>query len=219
MWVSDSYEDIEIRARAHMNQGQFDEALDAYRRLAQRLGALKPAVLERRPQLARLQVLCLAQEATILHWQGKLEQALDLYRVLLEKDSVNRGLWHQGMGLVLIDLGQTEAGLDELRARAVASPGDALAWLSIAQECEALKRHDEAQENFERAIKNATSPEAKNEVYLAIFDYYRAQGQVDPALEAWDKAWQDRHNKPEYIFPIYQMMWGKRRPGPGAGIP
>ena len=207
MWVSDSYEDIEIRARVHMNHGNYDEALATYRRLGQRLAALKPAVLERRPELARLQVLCLAQEATLLHWQGRLEEALELYRALLEKDAPNRGVWHQALGMVLIDLGQTEAGLDELRARAVASPGDALPWLSIAQECEALKRLDEAEENFQRAIRCASSPEAKNEVYLAVFDFYRAQGEVDKALEAWEKAWQDRGNKPEYIFPVYQMMW------------
>ena len=207
MWVSDSYENIERQARAHMNRGDYQEALAGYHRLAQRLNTLKPAVLERRPELSRLHVLCQAQQATILHWQGELEQALDLYKELTEKDPANRDLWHQAMGMVMIDMGQTEAGLDELRARAVASPGDAIAWLTIAQECEALGRHDEAEENFERAMNNATTPEAKNEVFLAVFDYHRAQGQVDEAMEAWNKAWQDRDSHPDYIFPIYQMMW------------
>jgi tetratricopeptide (TPR) repeat protein len=207
MWVSDSYEDIEQQARAHMNNGDFTEALDGYQRLARRLEALKPVILERRPELSQLHILCLVQQARILHWRGSLREARETYQILIEKDPSNQGIWREGLALVLIDMGEVEAGLDELRAQGVASPGDAAVWLTIAQECDALGRHEEAEENYQRAVKNAASPDIKNQVYLALFDFYRGKGQVDKALEAWNKAWEDRDSQPDYIFPIYQMMW------------
>jgi hypothetical protein len=52
MWVSDSYEDIELQARTLLASGDYAGALEQYQRLSQRLAGLKPAVLERRPALA-----------------------------------------------------------------------------------------------------------------------------------------------------------------------
>ncbi len=208
MWVSDSYEDIQQRARNELNRGNYDAALADYQRLAERLGRLKPAVRQRRPELQQLYALSLAQQASLLHWRGEFAQALDLYQQLIQLNPQNAPLWRRLAALVHIDMGQVETGLDELRASAVAAPGDALLWVNIAQECEGLGRLDEAEENYRRALANAGTPEAKKEVQLARFDFYRAQGRVDEAMAAWDAAWQAADNgRPDYVFPVYQMYW------------
>jgi tetratricopeptide (TPR) repeat protein len=104
-------------------------------------------------------------------------------------------------------MGQAEAGLDELRAQAIAHPQDHQLWLSIGLECEGLGRADEAEENLRRGARLASAPDDKTEAYLLLFDFYRSQGRVEDALAAWGQAWESQRKEPEYIFPLYQMMW------------
>ncbi len=104
-------------------------------------------------------------------------------------------------------MGQIEAGLDELRAQAVAHPGDHELWLAIGLECEALGRLDEAEENLQRAARSAADPDDNADAYLALFDFYRGQERVEEALTAWKQAWEAHGHKPDYVFPLYQMMW------------
>jgi tetratricopeptide (TPR) repeat protein len=207
MWVSDSYEDIYARAESDMVQGDYERALDSFQRLSERLSGLKPALLYRRPGLRSLFLLSLAKQAEIQYIQGEFEQAMQLYQRLVEMAPESRDNWQRAMALVRIDIGQVEAGLDELRAQAVAHPGDYQLWLIIGLECETLGRLDEAEENLQRAAGRATDPDDETEAYLALFDFYRAQGRVDEALAAWDQAWAAHGHTPGYVFPLYQLMW------------
>jgi tetratricopeptide (TPR) repeat protein len=207
MWVSDSYEDIELQARTLLASGDYAGALEQYQRLSQRLAGLKPAVMERRPALRSLHVLSLAQQARIHHWQGDFEQALQIYQQLNDMAPDRGSTWRGMTALVRIDMGQTEEGLDALRAEAVASPGDPIAWLRIGVECEGLGLLEEAEANLRRAAANASTPESQLDTYLALFDFYRAQGRVVDALAVWDQAWADSEEGPAYVFPLYQMMW------------
>jgi len=207
MWVSDSYEDIFSRAQADLARGNYAAAYAEYQRLGERLSKLKPAVLDRRPELHNLLLISLARQAEIHHLQGEFEQALRLYERLMEIAPERRDNWQRSSALVRIDMGQTEAGLDELRAQAVAHPADFEPWLAIGLECEALGRLDEAEENLERAAKRAVKADDQAEAYLALFDFHRAQGRVDAALAAWENAWVAYGDEPGYIFPVYQMMW------------
>jgi tetratricopeptide (TPR) repeat protein len=111
------------------------------------------------------------------------------------------------VALVNFDQGQAEAGLDELRAQAVAHPTDHRLWLTIGLESEALGRLEEAEENLQRGARRASEPDQKTDAYLLLFDFYRAQERVEDALAAWDKAWESQEEGPDYIFPVYQMMW------------
>jgi tetratricopeptide (TPR) repeat protein len=207
MWVSDSYEDIYAHAQSSLAKGDYQDAYDEFHRLSERLSSLKPAVLARRPGLLDLLQLSLVQEGEIHRIQGEFEQALQLYQRLIEIAPEGRDSWQRSMALVRIDMGQSEAGLDELRAQAVAHSGDFRLWLTIGLECEALGRLDEAEENLQRAVKSAVEPDDKNNAYLAVFDFYRAQGRVDEALDAWQKAWEAHGHTADYVFPLYQMMW------------
>ena len=207
MWVTDSYEDIERHARSQMARGDSDGALKTYERLSDRLGGLKPSLLERRPVLRGLHAISLAQQAGIHHVRGDFERALALYRQLSDVVPARSSHWRVLAALTHVDMGQVERGLDELRAEAVATPGSHDIWLSISIECDGLGRAEEAEENIRRAIQNAGTPAAQTESYLALFDFCRRQGRVEDALAAWDQAWKARGGASDYIFPVYQMMW------------
>jgi tetratricopeptide (TPR) repeat protein len=207
MWVSDSYEDIYARAMSNMAQGDYESAYDSFQRLSERLSGLKPALLDRRPELRSLFLLSLTRQAEIHYIQGEFEQAMQLYQHLAEIAPESKENWERVMALTRIDMGQVEAGLDELRAQAVAHPGDHRLWLTIGLECEGLGRMEEAEENLKRAARLAPDSDDKTEAYLSLFDFYRAQGRVDEALAAWDQAWAVHDHTPDYIFPLYQMMW------------
>jgi tetratricopeptide (TPR) repeat protein len=179
MWVSDSYEDIYARAMSNMAQGDYESAYDSFQRLSERLAGLKPALLDRRPELRSLLLLTLTRQAEIHYIQGEFEQAMQLYQHLAEIAPESKDNWERVMALTRIDMGQVEAGLDELRAQAVAHPGDHQLWLTIGLECEGLDRMEEAEENLKRAARLAPDSDDKTEAYLSLFDFYRAQGRVD----------------------------------------
>jgi tetratricopeptide (TPR) repeat protein len=203
MIVSDSYEDIATRASASLTRGDYAAALEGYERLSKRLSGLSPVVLQRRPALHDLLVLSLLRQANVHHWRREFEPALQFYQQLMDLAPEGRDDWQAAMALVRIDMGQAEAGLDELRALAVARP-DSLLWQTIGAECDALGRVDEAEESLRRAVQLATDANSRREAYLSLFDFYRGQNRTDEALAAWQQAWAGQ--QPEYVFPLYQMM-------------
>lgn len=206
MWVSDSYENIYARAESSLAKGDYETSYDDFHRLSERFSKLKATVLDRRPELRNLHLLSLAKQAEIRHIQGEFEQAMQLYERLIEIAPERRDSWQRNMALLRIDMGQAEAGLDELRAQAVAHPDDYELWLAIGLESETLGRLDEAEENLQRAAQRAVDPDGKSNVYLTLFDFYRDQGRVDEALAAWEQAWEAHGHEPSYVFPLYQMM-------------
>jgi tetratricopeptide (TPR) repeat protein len=206
MWVSDSYENIVARAQWNLNRGNFEEARQEFRRLSERLEKVKPAVLDRRPELHQLRLMSMNMQAEIDRIHGDFEEALNLYRRLIEISPETADRWRRDMALVRIDMGAAEAGLDELRAQAVSNPSDHRVWLTIGVEAEALGRAEEAEENIQRGVRRAATPEDKGEAYLILFDFYREQGRVEDALAAWNEAWAVQGQEPAYIFPVYQMM-------------
>jgi tetratricopeptide (TPR) repeat protein len=203
MSVSDSYEDIAARAQASLTRGDYTAALEGYERLSKRLSGLSPVVLKRRPALHDLLVLSLLRQANIHLWRSEFEPALQLYQQLMDLAPEGRHDWQVSLALARIDMGQAEAGLDELRALAVARP-NSLLWQTIGMECDALGRLDEAEESLRRAVQLAADAGSEREAYLALFDFYRAQNRIDEALTAWQQAWAGQ--QPEYVFPLYQMM-------------
>jgi tetratricopeptide (TPR) repeat protein len=207
MWVSDSYEYIYALAESSLARGDLEIAQANYQRLNERLSKLKPVVLERRPELRNLLVLSLAKQAEIHHIQGEFEQALEIYEQAIEIAPETRDRWQRELAQVRIDMGEAEEGLDMLRAQAIVHPGEYEFWLAIGVEAEALGRTEEAEENLRRASRTASTPDDKAQAYLALFDFYREQGQIEEALAAWDQAWEGDGQEAGYVFPLYQMMW------------
>jgi tetratricopeptide (TPR) repeat protein len=215
--IPGSYEDLELRARMRLAEGDTGGALEAYRQLSDRLASLSPAILDRRPGLRSLHLMSLIQQADIHHWQGDFEQAAQAYRQLIDRAPDRANFWRQRLALVHIDMGRIETGLDELRAQVVASPGESGVWLTLGIECQALGRLQEAEENLQRAARTAASPGNQAQAYLLLFDFYREQGRVGDALGAWEQAWVVLEKPPDYIFPLYQMMWEAGDPGRAQG--
>ncbi|MGC8878472.1 MAG: hypothetical protein ACP5R2_04555 [Anaerolineae bacterium] len=205
MWVPDTYEDILAQAHLHSMQGDFEGSIALYNRLAERLSKLKPELLKRRPELRDIHHNSLVELAWLHHALGNFEQSLALYRQLSELEVSDKTVWHQKAACVLIDMGRVEQGLDELRAEAMAHPGAYETWLLMGRECAYLERWQEAEENLNRALRNATTPESRREVYQSLFELYRAQGRVEDALAAWNHAYEGQ-SEPDEFFPVYQML-------------
>lgn len=205
MQIPDTYEDILAQARLRSVQGDLEGSIALYNRLVERLSSLKPELLKRRPALRDLHYNSLAELAHLHHVLGNFEQSLALYRQLSELEGSDETLWQQKVACVLIDMGRVEQGLDELRAEAMAHPGAYEAWLLMGRECTHLERWQEAEENLNRALRNATTPESKRDVYRGFFDLYRAQGRVEDAIAAWNQAWEGQL-EPDNVFPVYQML-------------
>lgn len=207
MWVSDSYEYIYALAESSLARGDIETAQANYQRLSKRLSKLKPVILERRPELRNLLVLSLAKQAKTHHTQGEFEQALEIYEQAIDISPETKDRWQRDVALVRIDMGEAEEGLDMLRAQAISHPGESELWLTIGMEADALDRLEEAEENLQRASRTASAPEDKAQAYLALFDFYREQGQIEEALAAWNQAWESDSLDSGYVFPLYQMMW------------
>ena len=207
MWVSDSYEYIYALAESSLARGDIETAQANYQRLSKRLSKLKPVILERRPELRNLLVLSLAKQAKTHHTQGEFEQALEIYEQAIDISPETKDRWQRDVALVRIDMGEAEEGLDMLRAQAISHPGESELWLTIGMEADALDRLEEAEENLQRASRTASAPEDKAQAYLALFDFYREQGQIEEAMAAWDQAWESDSLDSGYVFPLYQMMW------------
>ena len=207
MWVSDSYEYIYALAESSLARGDIETAQANYQRLSERLSKLKPVILERRPELRNLLVLSLAKQAKTHHTQGEFEQALEIYEQAIDISPETKDRWQRDVALVRIDMGEAEEGLDMLRAQAISHPGESELWLTIGMEADALDRLEEAEENLQRASRTASAPEDKAQAYLALFDFYREQGQIEEALAAWNQAWESDSLDSGYVFPLYQMMW------------
>jgi tetratricopeptide (TPR) repeat protein len=206
MWVSDSYEDIAARAGALMENGDLDEARDELMRITNRLGNMKPDVLARRPGLRSLLTMSLLQLTTIHRFQGDFDKALAVCQQLGSVAPHAANLWRRIGAWTRIDRGEVEQGLDELRAEAVAAPGDYEVWLTIGVECAGLGRAEEAEENLRRAVKNAHTPRARLECHLALFDLYRQQGRVEEALAEYEAMPQLDDSANPDVSPVYQML-------------
>ncbi|MCS7259519.1 MAG: hypothetical protein NZ765_01880 [Anaerolineae bacterium] len=205
MWLPGTYEDTLTHARFHVLEGELEEAVPLYERLIERLAGLKPEIRQRRPELSRMYRHSLAELARAHHVLGNFERALELYRQLSALEDAEQSVWRRSAAQVLIDMGRVEQGLDELRAEAVANPGDHVIWLLMGYECLYLKRWQEAEENLQRALRSAVTPEQQLSVHLGFFALHRMQGHVEEALAIWERAWQGKKEGANNSL-VYRML-------------
>jgi tetratricopeptide (TPR) repeat protein len=205
MWIPGTYEDTLARARFHVLKANLEEAIPLYEQLVERISSLKPELLKRRPELRDIYHSGLAELAGLHHILGNFERALALCRQLSELEGSDRSIWHRRIAYVLIDMGRVEEGLDALRAEAMANPGDHRIWLALGHECIYLKRWQEAEENLQRALRNAVTQDERWAVYLNFFDLYRGQGRIEEALTTWEHAWQGQTESANNSL-VYQML-------------
>ncbi|MFQ5611524.1 MAG: tetratricopeptide repeat protein [Anaerolineae bacterium] len=206
--VSGSYEDLYTKAQLHLGRGEVEEAQEILERLHLRLGKMGERIFARRPELEGLYFISTAQLALALRRQEKYEEALHYYQMLLNLAPENSMLYEISIGSTRIELGQVEAGLDELRAVTMMHPGEPLAWLSLGVELMDAGESEEAERNLKRALDcDDPDEEYHFKAYSHLFGLYQRQGRYDEAEMAWENI--ERLTDPEVrtVYPLYQMYW------------
>ncbi len=89
--LRDSYEQVLNRARIAFRSGNLEEAIALYRRLVEKLGRLSESVLARRPELRDMHRESRLELATILRFEGRYAEAIEVIEVLLESHPDRRG--------------------------------------------------------------------------------------------------------------------------------
>lgn len=92
------------------------------------------------------------QAAVALHKQGKLAQAEAAYREILQVCPRHFDALHY-LGLVLLQQGRTQAGVDLIRHAVGIDPNQVPAWSNLATGLLQLGRHTEALECYQRALR------------------------------------------------------------------
>ncbi|MFZ2029523.1 MAG: tetratricopeptide repeat protein [Vitreimonas sp.] len=124
------------------------------------------------------------REAMALHRQGRLSEAANAYRALLLTDARNADAL-QLLGVIELQLGQTQRGVDFISKALALRPDHAEALSNLAYGYRALRRPADALEACDRLIAiRPNSAEAHSNRGLALMD----QGRNEAALESFDRA-------------------------------
>jgi tetratricopeptide (TPR) repeat protein len=186
IWIPDSYEDILDNAQLLHSQGDFEGAVGEYRRLVERISKLKPELLQRRPSLNELLLLSGMALGSLLREMERYDEAIALFDRLSASFPAGENIWRRNKAIISIAKGKIAAGLDELRALAVAYPS-ADNWRLLGVQCFWLGHYDEAEENIRRAIEMDDDAEEIANSYWVLFALYRETGRSDEALAAWEE--------------------------------
>ncbi len=188
--LADSYEGLYSRAQSALASGNVEETMAIYRRLVDRLGRLTPRILERRPELRSLHRAARMELASLLRREGRYTEAIDVVKVLLESHPEEARLWRRELAILYVARGDVESGLADLRALAEEAPEEATAWLTYGQEARIEGRFPQAREALDRALevcRRTSCPELAR-IHRERFEFFRAAGQVNEALAAWEEA-------------------------------
>jgi tetratricopeptide (TPR) repeat protein len=188
--LADSYEGLYSRVQSVLASGNVEEAMTLYRRLADRLGRLTPRILERRPELRSLHRAARMELASLLRREGRYSEAIDVLQVLQRTHPEEESLWRRELATLRVARGDVESGLNELRALAEEAPDWAAGWLLLGQEARIEGRFTQAREALDRALEacQRTSCSELPRIYHERFEFFRAAGQVDDAVAAWEEA-------------------------------
>ena len=188
--LADSYEGLYSRVQSVLASGNVPEAITLYRRLVERLARLTPRILERRPELRNLHRAARMELATLLRREGRTSEAIEAVRVLLDSHPEEARLWRRELAVLYVAKGDVEGGLGDLRALAEEAPDEVAGWLVLGQEARIESRFPQAREALDRALEvcQRTSCPELTRIYRERFELYRATGQVDEALAAWEAA-------------------------------
>ena len=188
--LADSYEGLYSRVQSVLASGNTDEAIALYQRLAGRLGRLTPRILERRPELRSLHRAVRMELSRLLRREGRYSEAIAVLQVLLNSHPEEARLWRRELASLHVARGDVESGLADLRALAEEVPDDVSGWLALGQEARIESRFALAREGLDRALEvcQQTSCPEMARIYRERFEFFRAAGQVDEALAAWEEA-------------------------------
>jgi len=203
-----SYEDLMGQARAAHNAGDIDSAIAIHRRLVDRLSRLSDRVLARRPELHDLHRQARLQLTNLLVRRGRHAEAIEVEEVLLHTHPENAVLWRTDLAILRIAKGEIEAGLAELEALAQEHPDDPVSWLVLASEARTAGQLARSQTALDRAqqIDAQGNREPNGDIQYERFLLYKALGQLDDALAAWEEAVASDSDKAKTVRRVYTML-------------
>src|SRR2546429_469141 len=114
------------------------------------------------------------------------QQATDTAKEAVQKLPNDRGL-KMVYASQLADMGQAEAGLQQVKALLEGKPEDREVYITLAQMYSRLKRWPDAQESLDKAEQVSSKPEDKQYVYFLRGSMYERQKKYDQAEEMFRK--------------------------------
>src|SRR5438067_6186205 len=114
------------------------------------------------------------------------QQATDTAKEAVQKLPNDRGL-KMVYASQLADMGQAEAGLQQVKALLKGKPEDREVYITLAQMYSRLKRWPDAQESLDKAEQVSSKPEDKQYVYFLRGSMYERQKKYDQAEEMFRK--------------------------------
>src|SRR5881296_555719 len=114
------------------------------------------------------------------------QQATDTAKEAVQKLPNDRGL-KMVYASQLADMGQAEAGLQQVKALLKGKPEDREVYITLAQMYSSLKRWPDAQESLDKAEQVSSKPEDKQYVYFLRGSMYERQKKYDQAEEMFRK--------------------------------
>ncbi|MDD3828182.1 MAG: hypothetical protein PHY79_19630 [Anaerolineae bacterium] len=187
--LADSYEGLYSQVQSVLAAGNVEEAINLYRRLVDRLARLTPRVLQLRPELRNLHRAARMEMSSLLRPEGRYSEAIDVVRVLLDSHPEEARMWRREIATLQVARGDVESGLADLRALAEESDDDHLSWLTLGQEARIEGRFAMAREALDHALEvceENSCPDLPG-IYRERFEFFRAAGQIDEAVAAWEE--------------------------------
>ncbi|RPI56949.1 MAG: hypothetical protein EHM56_04045 [Chloroflexi bacterium] len=188
--LADSYEGLYSRVQSALASRNVEEAIALYRRLVDRLGRLTARVLEHRPELRNMHRAARMELSLLLRREARYSEAIDVVTVLLDSHPEEARMWRREIATLHVARGDVESGLADLRALAEEAPDEAVGWLTMGQAARIEGRFAMAGEALDRALEvcRRTSCPDLARIHHERFDLFRATGQMNEALAAWEEA-------------------------------
>jgi tetratricopeptide (TPR) repeat protein len=114
------------------------------------------------------------------------QQATDVAKEAVQKLPNDRGL-KMVYASQLADMGQAEAGLQQVKALLKGKPEDREVYITLAQMYSRLKRWSDAEESLDKAEQLSTKAEDKHYIYFLRGSMYERQKKYDQAEEMFRK--------------------------------
>ena len=188
MQLNDSYETIYERALMLSAHREWEQAVEEYERILNRLGRLSPETRAKHEHLGKLLDSTCLRLITLLVQMGANDQIMEILGRLMDIAPDKQSVWRFEMAQCRIRKGEVDRGLAELQALADEEPDDLFIELSLGSACRNKESYGEAISHFSRAIELADEAEAKASGYQGLFSVYIATGQLEKATESWKSA-------------------------------
>jgi len=187
MPLNDSYENIYERANMLVSENRWEQAIDEYKRIFNRLGKLGPDARARHPELLEIFMRACFEMTSLLTRMDEYDQAIEIMQQIIVYEPDTETLWRREIARCHIQQGKTEQGISELEALANGQD-DPFTAFTLGEVYYNLKDYDRAIAQLTRAIQLASSqniPQVLSLAYGFLFNAHAKAGNVAEAIRVW----------------------------------